>query len=219
MPAGEEKQRETPCVPLESASLPRLRRTLGLVCLESVTEEEFGQGRIVLDRVLGIILPSLTIAIVSFLGGPWSGVMSDLNLYQFVVHASGLLIWLALSAGSRIRFAPLFAGWLFIGAFDALRVGAHVLPWILPALFFYGAGALGIVPFVAAWVMARNAVSAFNRVGSANARTTAKVALASLLAFAVPYALNWAIHNRAGIDVISFMHEHWGNLVQWVWEQ
>lgn len=222
MPAEGEKQRESPCVPLESASLPRVRRTLGLVCFESVTEEEFGPRRIFADIILGVALPSFAIVVtVGQLFNEPATLITDLNLYQFFLYAAGLLTWLWLSPILRVRFAPVFAGWLFIAAFDALRVGVHVLPWIFPGLFFLGMGALGITPFLAGYVAARNCVSAIERshFDKTNIRATVIALVSASLAIVIPYALNWTIHERARIDVISYAHDHSGSLVQWVWDQ
>lgn len=195
---------------------------LGLVSLESMTDEEFGQRRIFVDIILGIVLPSFAIVVtVGQLFNEPVTLITDLNLYQFLFHAAGLLIWLWLSPILRVRFAPVFAGWLFIAAFDALRVAVHVLPWMFPGLFFLGVGALGITPFLAGYVAARNCVSALERshFGKTNIRAIAIALVSAFFSTAIPYAFDWAIHKQARVDVISFVHDKRGSLADWVWNQ
>jgi hypothetical protein len=143
---------------------------------------ELSWGQLVFDLVAGILLPVFCLVadpIVfreSPFGTPLLGGYAPLAYVAIVTGLLALAIWLLAR-----RPAALLAGFLVAGALFALLLGIALFPFSLIGLFA-GIGALGLSPFLTAFVFFRNSVRAWDRARQRTTGLTALVAAFGLLA-------------------------------------
>jgi hypothetical protein len=168
------------------AEVPSVGATLG--AMDGFWARQFAERvtwhQRVFDVVFGILAPAGCL-----LGDPIvftsGGLLQDLRVCAYAIVALSFIIlalWLAL--GPRLGFAvAVLAGGLFAGAVFAAGVGVLLSPLSLVTLVV-AIGALGLTPFLTAFVFLRNGVRAL-RVARRTGRPATVIVCAMLGAVAV----------------------------------
>lgn len=154
--------------------------------------------QVIFDLFGGIALPLFCLAADpfvfrdSFLGAP---LLADYRLLAYTAMALAMVslgLWLAFG-----RWPALFCGLLVGGALFAALLGLRLLPFSLPGLVVL-IGALGLAPFVTAFVFGRNAWRAGRQafVQRRGPHLFVSLALGLLVSTLGPWGLQWTNWKR-----------------------
>jgi hypothetical protein len=107
-----------------------------------------------------------------------------------IVAMVGLSLWLTLG-----RFPAFFSGLLAVQGIFAVFIGAALLPYSFVGLAFFGLGILGLAPFLAGFVLAKNAARAFRAASFVERPNVefAAFALGALLAVGLPVLSHFGV--------------------------
>lgn len=159
---------------------------------------EATSSQIVFDVTFGMVLPFVGLFAAVWLG-PEAASSRPLwareVLFAGLVTTSqmiGLGSWLAWGL-----YPALLAGILSVGAVAALAVGVLLLPAGIIGLFAWGSGLFCLVPFVSAFVFARNSRRALATVGPHRRLVLPGVCCGLLLALLIPLLLQRSLTLQA----------------------
>jgi hypothetical protein len=154
-------------------------------------QRQFGpepsRWQVAFDLAAGILLPLVCLAAdpIVFRGDsfmpPLLGHRALLCYAAIGTSLLALALWLLCR-----RPAALLAGFLLAGALFALLLGVFLLPFSMIGLFANGLGALGLSPFLTAFVFWRNGLRAWARAGRGTAGAALLAACGFLTAAAGP---------------------------------
>lgn len=145
--------------------------------------------QLAVDLAWGIVMPILCLLYDPMFfreSGSW-------GIFGYFMVGTQMLVLLTWKTVGRLRkwLATMLFGTLAIGVLTAVAVGFLLLPMSLVGLLFYGMGALGFTPWLAAYVFWRNTQDAYRHAGlESSDMAPLLVLLGAGFALAVPEGLN-----------------------------